>query len=94
MEILIHVASRPGCTMKDISDRAGVSLSTVSRNLRTLGREGRNQKKGLNLIRTVPDPAEPRRLLVYLTPKGAAFVNHVLGLFAGGERPPQTVSAS
>lgn len=66
----LYVATHEGCTMKDVADALGVAQSTMSRNVATLDRINRHHQPGLDLVRAVEDPAERRRKIISLTPKG------------------------
>jgi DNA-binding MarR family transcriptional regulator len=68
--LLILVALQPGVTMKELSERMGMSQSTMSRNCAALGKTHRIGVPGKGLITTAEDPYERRRKIVTLTPKG------------------------
>lgn len=64
--------------MQQLSDWLGVSLSTCSRNLTALGDVHRNGKPGLQVVITKPDPADARRMMAFLTPKGKRVATSLL----------------
>lgn len=66
----LYVAANEGCTMKDIASALGVAQSTMSRNVANLDKINRHHQPGLDLVRAVEDPAERRRKIVTLTPRG------------------------
>lgn len=66
----LWVCIHDGITMKDLSDRVGVSQSSMSRNIAALSETHRYGKPGYDLVYATEDPAERRRKIVKLTPKG------------------------
>lgn len=72
--VFLLVALHEGCTMRQLSNWLGVSLSTCSRNLAALGDVHRNGDPGLRVITLTNDPADPRRKLAFLTPKGQQII--------------------
>ena len=56
--------------MKELADALGVAQSTMSRNVAYLDRINRHHQPGLDLVRATEDPAERRRKIVTLTPRG------------------------
>ena len=85
MQVLLHVAHRPGCTMQELTEATGLALSSVSRNLTALGEWHRLGKEGLGLVETIDDPVERRRKIVFLTPKGRAFCADLISVLRPGE---------
>jgi DNA-binding MarR family transcriptional regulator len=61
--VLSTVAIEPGCTANRVSQMTTVDKGIVSRAVKEL--------EGLGLIVTKPDEADPRRILLKLTPAGA-----------------------
>jgi len=85
-QLLLEIALQPGITMQGLTERTGLALSSVSRNLMALGEWHRIGKAGLNFVETTEDPHERRRKIAFLTPKGRKFVEENLGaLFPGQE---------
>jgi len=75
LALFLLVANRPGISMTDICRVLRMPQGSVSRNVKQLGcylerREGLEMVKGLDLLRTEPDPENRCRLLVYLTRRG------------------------
>lgn len=78
-EIIFYIASNPGCTAQDLAHQTGLSISSISRNLMTLGQMRRDKTIGHNLIETVGDPLDRRRRIIFLTPRGSRLVAKLLG---------------
>jgi DNA-binding MarR family transcriptional regulator len=78
IEILFEIASQPGLTQQELANRTGMALSSISRNLMALGEWNRSGKPGLSLVETADDPAERRRQIAFLTPKGRSLVRRIL----------------
>jgi DNA-binding MarR family transcriptional regulator len=74
MLTLLWVAIQPGITMKELSERIGVSQSTTSRNVAMLGEINRRHEPGHGLLVAREDPTERRRKIVELTAKGRLVV--------------------
>lgn len=70
INIFLVVCMNPGITMKDLGQQLGVSQATMSRNIAALGKVHRLNRPGLDLVEAQEDPAERRRKIVNLTPKG------------------------
>lgn len=66
----MSVAVQPGITMKELADRLGISQASCSRNVAALSKWHRMSRPGHDLVEAVEDPAERRRKIVHLTPKG------------------------
>ena len=67
-----HDANKP-CTIQDLMSALDLDNSSTNRTVHALGKTNRKGKPGFNLLETVQDPAEGRRFLVKLTPRGKAF---------------------
>lgn len=76
---LLWVALNEGRTQRDLRAALDLPSSTASRNLAALSKVHRLGKEGLGLIEWVEDPEDRRAKLIYLSPKGRAFVNQILG---------------
>jgi len=72
--MLLLVAINPGITMKEMGERLEISQASCSRNVAALSRKHRLEKPGYNLVRAVEDPAERRRKIVKLTPRGREVI--------------------
>lgn len=77
-DILLAVAMRPGVTMNDLSKSTGLSQSSISRNVAAMSRLHRLGKPGLDLMEAEIDPREPRRRVIFLTPKGKQFITKLV----------------
>lgn len=69
-QTFIAVAMQPGITMKELSEKVGISQASCSRNVSALSRVHRLNKPGMDLVVVAEDPMERRRKVVKLTPKG------------------------
>ncbi|HIB3356465.1 TPA: winged helix-turn-helix transcriptional regulator [Pseudomonas aeruginosa] len=69
-QTFIAVAMQPGITMKELSEKVGISQASCSRNVSALSRVHRLNKPGMDLVVAAEDPMERRRKVVKLTPKG------------------------
>jgi len=75
LALYLLVANRPGISMTEICRVLNMPQGSVSRNVKQLGcylerRNGHEVVKGLDLLRTAPDPESHCRLLVFLTCRG------------------------
>ena len=64
------IAAHDGCRQEDLVKATSMSSSSVSRNVSWLGPKHRLGKDGLKLVRRERDSRDPKRYLLYLTPKG------------------------
>lgn len=83
--VFIRVAMMPGITMKQLAEMEGISQSSCSRNVAALSKWHRLNREGLDLVRAMEDPAERRRKIVKLTPKGQRVVETVKRLLGEDE---------
>jgi DNA-binding MarR family transcriptional regulator len=74
----IEIARRPGLTMRDLGTSLGISQSSTSRMVQALSKWHRLNKPGHALVEAHEDPAERRRKIITLTPKGERFANAVI----------------
>ena len=81
--VFLYVAHNEGITMKDLGDQLGLAQSSCSRNVAYFSKINRKHKEGYDLLVAREDPAERRRKLVYLTPKGRRIVES-LGIVLDG----------
>lgn len=79
-QVFLVVAQEEPCTLRVIEERLDLSNSAVSRTINALGALNRKGHEGFGLVTVVRDPAEGRRFLVQLTPKGKALRRQVTGL--------------
>lgn len=78
-DILITIASRPGISMGELADEVGLAQSSVSRNVAGLAAYAKPGMPGLALVEALPDPQDSRRRRLFLTAKGKAFVQQLMG---------------
>jgi len=77
-QVLLIVALKPDCLVRDITRRTGLNQSTVARSLAFLGaKPTRGAKEGLQWVSMRPDIEDPRRLRAALTPKGEALIAQI-----------------
>jgi len=69
-----YIASHEGCNKQAIEEALNFSSASGSRNTDWLTKRHRLGKSGLGLIIKEADPANGRRLVLRLTPKGEAFI--------------------
>ena len=72
------IMARPGITMSQLAELAGISQSSCSRNVAALGKWHRLNKPGYGLVEAVEDPTERRRKAMFLTPKGRKVARRVV----------------
>lgn len=72
--VLLVIAAQPGITTKELMRRVKISQSSCSRNIARLSHTDRHGEQGLGLVRAQNDPADSRRHVMYLTPKGEEFI--------------------
>jgi DNA-binding MarR family transcriptional regulator len=77
-ETFLHIAMRPGITVKELCDLTGQSQSSMSRHIAEMTLAGRDGRPGHDLVEDRRDPVETRRVAVFLTPKGKDFVSKLL----------------
>ena len=82
---LMEVALNPGMGMRALEQATGLSQSSASRNIQTLGKWHRDKRPGYDLVETVEDPEDTRRKIMFLTPKGRQLVSDVLSALGDGE---------
>lgn len=73
-ELLLWISMRPGITVREICDLTGLAQSSASRNIAALGLWHRKGVPGLDLVTTEKDPAEARREIIFLSPRGRQVV--------------------
>jgi DNA-binding MarR family transcriptional regulator len=77
LEVAMH---KGGCTYRHLEEALNLDNGSVSRTVTALGAWHRTGRPGLGLLTTSRDPEEHRRLIVSLTPKGAALLRHIESL--------------
>lgn len=76
----LTIANEEGVTMKTIGDRLGISQSSCSRHVSILSKRYSIDKLGHDLVYAIEDPAERRRKIVFLTPKGKRVAESLLAI--------------
>jgi DNA-binding MarR family transcriptional regulator len=82
---LMEVALNPGMGMRALEQATGLSQSSASRNIQTLGKWHREKRPGYDLVETVEDPEDTRRKIMFLTPKGRQLMSDVMSAMGDGE---------
>lgn len=75
------IAKFEGLSMKELGDKLGIAQSSTSRNVAALSKWHRLNREGLDLVEAKEDPAERRRKIVMLTPKGRALIEALKMIF-------------
>lgn len=83
LRIFFAIGLRPGISSADLLKITGTSQASISRNVAALSEWHRLGKAGLNLVEAVSDPAERRRKIHFLTPRGQRRLEKVLTAFTG-----------
>lgn len=78
------VAQEEGLGVSDYAQRAGVSLSVMSRHLLDIGERNRNQEEGFGLVTYRSNPMELRKHEYTLTDKGRALAYQITRQWAKG----------
>lgn len=73
VEVFLLIASGQAETMAKVADKLGIAQSSVSRNIRTLGKWKQPNVVGHDLIEVEIDPANMRQRIITLTSKGRRF---------------------
>lgn len=73
VQVFLVIAQRQPCTLSEIEQALNLSNSAVSRTVHALGQEHRKGRPGFDLVTLEKDPAEGRRFIALLTPKGKAL---------------------
>ena len=72
------VAMEEGLSVSEYAQRAGVSLSVMSRHLLDIGERNRHMEEGFGLITARQSPLELRKSEIFLTPKGKAMLHKIV----------------
>ena len=80
--LLAQIALQPGLTQKDLARLVGVDPSTITRNLDTLGRDGRPEmgRGGLCWIEAKPSFENDREKHIFLTESGQRMMQTLLAV--------------
>lgn len=71
------VAMEEGLGVSEYAQRAGVSLSVMSRHLLDIGERNRSMEEGFGLITSRQNPLELRKHEIFLTPKGRTLLHQI-----------------
>lgn len=82
---LIMIATWPGKTVTELAKMAGLSMTSINRQLGDLGQVNRYDEPGLGLVEQRTEPGDRRYQRVYLSAKGHAFVSRIARALAPGE---------
>lgn len=80
LQVLLVVSRKTtdGVLVKDIVTATGHNQSTIARTLAHMGQKPvRGQREALNWITSSPDYEDPRRVRLFLTPKGRTVINEI-----------------
>ncbi len=80
---LLIIARNPGKSQQFIQKELGLSQSSTSRAVQALSKWAKLGKPGYDLVEQVEDPADTRKKIVFLTPKGKALIGKALALLEG-----------
>lgn len=83
--LLFAIAMRPGLTATEAGEAVGLSQSSTSRNVLALSPVHRKGVPGLGLVEQRPDRDDGRKVCLYLTNAGTAFVANLLSIVRQGE---------
>ena len=79
-QVFLCVAKHGQCTFQTVMNELDLTNSAVSRTIMALGETNRKGQPGFDLLCVVKDPAEGRRFLIMLTPKGKALTRSLQSL--------------
>ena len=72
--VFLYIAAHDNCHKQALEEDLDMSTASASRTIDMLCDKNRLSKPGYGLVEKRPDPANGRRLIVSLTPKGKAFL--------------------
>lgn len=72
------VAQEEGLGVGNYAERAGVSVSVMSRHLLDIGERNRSMEEGFGLVTYRPNPMELRKHEYMLTDKGRALIHRIV----------------
>jgi DNA-binding MarR family transcriptional regulator len=78
VQAFLLVAAKPGLSVGEYARQAGLSTSTMSRNLLDIGERNRDNEAGFGLVAGRDNPNNRREKEFSLTPVGTALLNKVL----------------
>lgn len=73
--LLIAKAGKRGILVRDLCAATGFAQSSISRTVSSLSDQPqRGKTEGLSFVKSTPDPIDPRRVVISITPKGEKFL--------------------
>jgi DNA-binding MarR family transcriptional regulator len=78
IKAFLLVAFEEGLSLSEYAERAGVSLSVMSRHLQDIGDRNRYKEEGFGLVTSRTNPLELRRHEFSLTPRGRALLHNIM----------------
>lgn len=71
LHVFLLIAGKKDTLVRDLSRATGLNQATISRSIAMLSdKPQRGNREGLNWVAATPDPDDPRRVFVNLTPTG------------------------
>ena len=80
----LYIAAHDGCHKQSLEEFMGFSVAAGSRNTDWLSEFHKPGKPGMGLITKTTDPANRRRQILRLTPKGKAAIKQLKTIIYGG----------
>lgn len=77
VQIFLVVGEKKQVTFQELMGELNLTNSAISRSVMAMGETHRKGKPGFELLETFKDPAEGRRFLVRLSPKGRALYRSI-----------------
>jgi DNA-binding MarR family transcriptional regulator len=74
--LMVQKYDKDGLSLKELAEKAGVSHAAVFRYIEDLGKN-HETGEGMGLVTSTRDPADRRRMVVKLTPKGHTWLERV-----------------
>ena len=88
IQAYLLVAQKEGLTVGEYAKRAGLSSTSMSRNLLDMGERDRNYEEGAGLVEGKENVLNRREKLYSLTPKGRALLASITKAKPHEENPP------
>lgn len=81
LSLFLRLAGRRDVLVRDLVKETGMNQSTIARSLALLAdRPQRGRRDGLGLVAMTPDPDDPRRMFINLTPRGKKLLSELAEL--------------
>lgn len=77
--VFSEIAMHEGCSLKQISDKTGISMSVMSRTIGALS-DHRRMGASYKLVHAKPSAIDRRQKELYLTAKGRALVDSLIDI--------------